>query len=145
MTTPLSTVAAAPKRIQRKRTRGWRMTGGAVYVGRPTKYGNPFKPEAYWAAGYPGTLAAALQHCCDAYRAWLEHREHWAHAADTNALKRPDLEPLRGKDLACWCPLVNSHGEYCPCHADVLLSIANNIPIEEVIRENTRRAKGEAV
>jgi hypothetical protein len=29
-------------RIQRKRTKGWRMPEGAVYVGRPTKWGNPF-------------------------------------------------------------------------------------------------------
>ena len=31
-----------PKRIQRKRTRGWRAKAGALYVGRPTKWGNPF-------------------------------------------------------------------------------------------------------
>ena len=31
-----------PRRIQRKRTKGWRMPEGAVYVGRPTKWGNPY-------------------------------------------------------------------------------------------------------
>jgi hypothetical protein len=31
-----------PKRIQRKRTKGWKIPEGAVYVGRPTIYGNPF-------------------------------------------------------------------------------------------------------
>ena len=31
-----------PLRIQRKRTKGWKMPGGAVYAGRPTKWGNPF-------------------------------------------------------------------------------------------------------
>lgn len=51
---------------------------------------------------------------------------------------------LRGKNLACWCPII-SHGEYTPCHADVLLSLANDISLDEVIRENTRRAKGEAL
>ena len=35
---------AQPKRIQRKRTKGWRMPPGAVYVGRPTKWGNPWRP-----------------------------------------------------------------------------------------------------
>ena len=30
------------KRIQRKRTRGWRMPRGAVYVGRPSKFSNPY-------------------------------------------------------------------------------------------------------
>ena len=33
----------SPQRIQRKRTKGWRMPEGAVYVGRPTKWGNPFE------------------------------------------------------------------------------------------------------
>lgn len=32
-----------PNRIQRERTTGWRMPEGAVYVGRPTKWGNPFR------------------------------------------------------------------------------------------------------
>ncbi|WP_342394587.1 DUF4326 domain-containing protein [Prescottella agglutinans] len=32
-----------PQRIQRRRTRGWRMPEGAVYVGRPSGWGNPFK------------------------------------------------------------------------------------------------------
>jgi hypothetical protein len=36
-----------PKRIQRKRTKGWRMPEGAVYVGRPTKWGNPFDVATY--------------------------------------------------------------------------------------------------
>lgn len=33
---------AEPRRIQRRRTKGWRMPEGAVYVGRPTRWGNPF-------------------------------------------------------------------------------------------------------
>ena len=33
--------------------------------------------------------------------------------------ERPSLAELRGKDLCCWCPLDQ------PCHADVLLEIAN--------------------
>lgn len=78
-----------PKRIQRKRTKGWRMPEGAVYVGRPTKWGNTFD----------GTDAL------DQYRHWFE--------------AYMNLEPLRGKDLVCWCPLDQ------PCHADILLEIAN--------------------
>lgn len=118
MTTPLSTVAAArePRRIQRKRSRGWRMPEGAVYVGRPTRWGNPWTPEKYWRAGYSGSLNVALRHCVDAYRAWLLGLEHWAHGE----LKPvPNIAELRGKDLACWCPL------NAPCHADILLEIAN--------------------
>lgn len=105
-----------PKRIQRKRTRGWKMPEGAVYVGRPTKWGNRWTPDMYWDAGYSGSVEIARQHCVDAYRAWIEGRGHWAHGS---LLPIPDLSELRGKDLACWCPL----GQ--PCHADVLLEIAN--------------------
>jgi hypothetical protein len=32
-----------PKRIQRRRTKGWRMPEGAIYVGRPTRWGNPYR------------------------------------------------------------------------------------------------------
>jgi hypothetical protein len=32
----------SPERIQRRRAKGWRMPDGAVYVGRPTKWGNPW-------------------------------------------------------------------------------------------------------
>jgi hypothetical protein len=35
------------------------------------------------------------------------------------------LGELRGKDLACWCPLANKDGTPHPCHADVLLEIVN--------------------
>jgi len=53
----------------------------------------------------------------DAFRAWIEGREHWAHGIPQAA--PPDPSPLRGKNLACWCALD------APCHADVLLEIAN--------------------
>lgn len=33
----------APRRIQRLRAKGWRMPPSAVYVGRPTRWGNPFR------------------------------------------------------------------------------------------------------
>jgi len=53
------------------------------------------------------------------------------------------LDRLRGKTLACWCPLTDKHGNKVACHADVLLSIANDISIEEIQHENIRRAKRE--
>lgn len=107
---------ANPIRVQRQRTKGWKMPENTVYVGRPTQWGNPWTPEKYWAAGYGGSFEVAIQHCVDAYRAWLNGEGHWAHG-DLNPV--PDLSVLRGKSLACWCPL----GQ--PCHADVLLEIAN--------------------
>ena len=87
---------SASKRIQRKRTKGWRMPEGAVYVGRPTRGGNPY------AAWTPEGIVRSIT----AFRELLEGNPHWV-----NDVRRE----LRGKDLACWCPLDQ------PCHADVLL------------------------
>jgi hypothetical protein len=92
-----------PKRIQRKRTRGWRMPEGAYYVGRPTEYGNPFKVGHRYAEGdsflrhYGHLLDDGLvtaDNCLAAFEAYCQ-----------NVLRlHPSwLEPLRGKDLACWC------------------------------------------
>src|SRR5688500_7708213 len=85
-----------PKRIQRKRSKGWRMPEGAVYVGRPTRWGNPFRVG--------GSTSAAMA---------------VAEFGVYVSLNGFDLTELRGKDLACWCPLDQ------PCHADVLLELAN--------------------
>jgi len=90
-----------PVRIQRQRTRGWRMPAGAVYVGRPTKYGNPFPAS--------DTSTQARQEAVRRYRDWL---------AGQPALIRTARRELAGRNLACWCPLTK------PCHADVLLPIA---------------------
>jgi hypothetical protein len=54
----------------------------------------------------------------DAYRALLEGRKHWGHPIPMN-YPVPDLAPLRGKNVACWCK------PGAPCHADVLLELAN--------------------
>lgn len=50
----------SPQRIQRKRTKGWRMPEGAVYVGRPSKWGNPFKlnDDLTGLCRYPAALEA---------------------------------------------------------------------------------------
>lgn len=86
-----------PKRIQRSRKKGWRMPAGAVYVGRPGKWGNPYRC-------YSNKDAVDL----------------YARLLNTNPYMR-DLakQELRGKDLACWCKIGN------PCHADILLEVAN--------------------
>lgn len=96
------------KRIQRKRTRGWRMPANTVYVGRPTIFGNPFT--------YGDVVAD--------YRAWLgPYGENLFPSLETKRhLLLKGLSRLRGKNLACWCPLNR------PCHADVLLELANAPP-----------------
>jgi len=72
------------------------MPEGAVYVGRPTRWGNPYR------VGPHMTPEQAVQE----YRSWL--RTMPTLVADAKRM-------LAGKDLVCWCPLDQ------PCHADVLL------------------------
>jgi len=72
------------------------MPPNTVYVGRPSKWGNPF----------PVTSVTHLDDSLLFFRQWLE---------DKIAQNPKFLDPLRGKDLACWCPLGK------PCHADILL------------------------
>jgi hypothetical protein len=106
-----------PKRIQRRRTKGWRMPEGAVSVTRPGEWGNPFTVKQCREAGYAVGDSEAAQICVDAFRAWMLGQKHWAHAIPM--LEPPDITELRGKDLACFCALDQ------PCHADVLLELAN--------------------
>lgn len=125
-----------PQRIQRKRAKGWRMPEGAIYVGRPTKWGNPWTPKGYWDAGYSGSVRVAVDACVENFRAWMTcTRSSWTGDVPTGPIKAPgrpmvyheppDVSDLRGKDLACWCPLVDKDGNRVPCHADVLLELAN--------------------
>ena len=104
-----------PKRIQRRRTKGWRMPAGAVYVGRPTKWGNPWRLDLahnYFGRGplrTPEEVRDGRELCTDFFR------------RETLTPQICDMAraELRGKDLCCWCSLDQ------PCHADVLLEIAN--------------------
>jgi len=109
--------AAAPRRVQLSRRKGGRLPPNTVSVARPSKWGNPYTPAKYWDAGYSGSLEVVIKHCVEAFAAWLDGRDHWAHPMPVP--RPPDLTPLRGKNLACWCALD------APCHADVLLRIAN--------------------
>lgn len=98
-----------PTRIQRKRVKGWTMPEDAIYVGRPTRYGNPFTVgEVNSDTGQVVTI----EKCLEYYRFYLQRKYQGS------ALKE-FLAPLRGKDLACWCK------EGSPCHADILLELAN--------------------
>ena len=100
-----------PQRVQMRRTAGWRKPPGVVYVGRPGEWGNP------WRVGGKahGALdpATAVAHYQDA----LVKGELLA-CDGTPLVDR--LHELAGRDLACWCDLDK------PCHADVLLKLANS-------------------
>lgn len=151
----------SPVRVQRKRTKGWRMPEGAVYVGRGSRWGNPYRigdaqlrfprvdgTESWQFEGrlhktsgekhafhhpdytvnargdiiyritWHDVRDATREECVALFREYatgqldmLEYR-HKSRAGEIR-------EALAGKDLACWCPLDK------PCHADVLLELAN--------------------
>ena len=116
-----------PQRIQRQRTKGWRMPEGAVYVGRPAWWSNPFTVKEFgWLrsvilfsnglSGYWNPSLFSTDESDDlvgeAYRL-----HEWMRLAGRRAAAV--VADLRGRDLACWCPLDQ------PCHADVLLELAN--------------------
>lgn len=110
----------APKRIQLRRTKGWRKPEGAVVVARPSRWGNPWKVGDRFIYGGVNRLidrefAAAL------YRGDLETGGFPSYR-DCAIWIDIDLvrSELRGRDLACWCPTDQ------PCHADVLLELANH-------------------
>jgi hypothetical protein len=133
-------------RIQRSRAKGWRMPPGAVYVGRGTAWGNPFRigsPSGYQFedGGDPTPMIAALTReqsiafYRDAVRGFLTPEMHpWGHRWMTDFKRRMgQFHPadaarslLRGKTLVCWCPLDQ------PCHADVLIAVANGLKCEAV-------------
>jgi hypothetical protein len=94
----------APQRIQRKRTKGWKMPPNTKYIGRGTIWGNPFKTGYLLSAKMVVSLFA---------------QNIDAIASDHKMTREQYLAPLKGKNLACWCELSD------PCHADVLLREAN--------------------
>jgi len=112
---------ARPQRVQLRRSKGWRMPPGTVKVDRATLFGNPFPIKEY------GHDRAVQLH-----RAWLT-----GHLADPDipAARMEELRELRakvlaalptlrGKSLACWCPLPEP-GQPDNCHAALLLELAN--------------------
>lgn len=128
-TTPDPTVSK-PARIQRRRTKGWRAPEHSTYVGRPTRFGNPFRLIPAPHGGYVvvhtgsgagvGTFATnidARRYATDAYRVWITQPEQAEQLRLFRAL-------LHGRDLTCWCPLP-APGQPDHCHAAVLLELAN--------------------
>ena len=113
-----------PVRIQRKRSKGWRMPEGVIYVGRPSNWGNPFKITRSGSGKWyvvddfstDGPYTCKADAAKDAVRFFEKY-------ADIRMFANPLwLEPLRGKNLADWCGLDEV------CHADVLLRLANPQP-----------------
>lgn len=106
-----------PTRIQLSRKKGWKMPSNTVKVDRSTKWGNPF------VVGRHGTLTECVDdfHMMVAYKLIRGDADTKAQADYINLLSK-GIEELRGKNLACWCPVGSK------CHADILLHIANLYP-----------------
>lgn len=111
---------STPKRIQRSRTKGWRMPEGAIYVGRPTKWGNPYTPANYTVITDHTTFQsrpATIAECVELYRRELTCSEQCP-PNEHSWTEGLDPAELAGHDLACWCRPDQE------CHADVLLRVA---------------------
>lgn len=156
-----------PIRIQRQRVKGWKMPNNTVYVGRPTKWGNPYAYGSHHGLARVPALdgspweyenrisadgarhdyfhpdGAVTEHhvrymtraeCVETYRRALltptgglrlTWRDTWL--APVQPLTVDDVRrELAGQNLACWCRLDQ------PCHADVLLEVANATDAELV-------------
>jgi Domain of unknown function (DUF4326) len=102
-----------PERIQLKRTKGWRKPEGAVVVSRPTRWGNPFRVGAELDFPFSevfGTVVRDQAHAVEIFAIYARITSGYGLLAQRE---------LQGKDLACWCKPAD------PCHADVLLEVAN--------------------
>ena len=130
-----ATTTYQPIRVQRRRSKGWRtpLCGcgcgePARYVGRGSRWGNPVRvtrwrdaADGVWVYSVDlptgetvGTWGPEFGFNPEAHA----HRiavEHYI----ASHIPTTELRPLCGHDLACWCP------PGLPCHADVLLTIAN--------------------
>lgn len=116
----------SPIRVQRERRKGWRMPQDTVSVARPGRWGNPFTMvdlatslalyETMVCGGWTPDNVRELDDATASlvYRAQCAWRERLGYLARDAARFE-----LRGRNLACWCPLG------APCHADILLRIAN--------------------
>ena len=109
------------------------MPENTVYVGRGSKWGNPFEVVKkkgmcgpaivdYWVVKFAMCLiggkfavkAFAIKFAISEFKKWAIGKH------DLSGIKPLDVSELKGKDLACWCRLD------MPCHADVLLELAND-------------------
>lgn len=105
-----------PRRVQRTRTKDRPgIPAGAVYVGRPTPWGNPWRiGQHYRLPGQPTVHVRDQEQATGLYRQTL---------ATMPALVAKARRELAGRDLACWCRLPEP-GEPDHCHAAVLLDVA---------------------
>lgn len=110
----------SPRRVQLRRTKGWRMPPNTVKVDRSTRWGNPFHVgDPVCMDGISVDYHLTAEQAVWEFRIWVTGGQslpvYRRRPLTTDEIRRG----LRGKNLACWC----APGK--PCHADVLLEIAN--------------------
>lgn len=106
-----------PERVQLSRKKGWKLPPNTTSVARPGRWGNPFSVVPDAPPGTPvGTRYTAMPSVADAVAAF---RRRLTEDPAGRQLAQEAQVALRGRNLACWCPLDG------PCHAEVLLDIAN--------------------
>jgi len=107
----LQPVNSSPARIKRERKKGWRKPDNTVCATRPGKWGNPFKVGEFPTE----TAQQAVEH----FENGLKLALNGTITDGAFARMAKELPELKGKNLACFCPLDK------PCHCDVLLKYAN--------------------
>lgn len=116
-----------PVRVQLRRTKGWRMPENTVKVDLSTKWGNPFVvnhpngPASMRMPMDPRLAVDLFRRMVEREGGWCPVPEPWPKGKIPAQYTTVDdvRRELRGKNLACWC----APGQ--PCHADVLLDLAN--------------------
>jgi len=128
------------KRITRSRKKGWTKPDNTIYVGRGSKWGNPFRVMGdmlYIDAGYRRKILDKWVLCQESditdeiigfLRILIRQKsdnpdiQHWISHFETL-----DLSELEGKNLMCWCK------QDTPCHADILLIFAQmNLEVKKI-------------
>lgn len=124
-------MSSQPQRVQLSRKKGWRMPENTVSVARPGRRGNPFYLGGYHKIGAGGGMGMARVTALDPRYADATFThvttneqavEMFRTYCERYGAPGGPVHDLRGKNLACWCALDE------PCHADVLLKLANAEP-----------------
>jgi len=108
-------------RLQRTRKKGWKKPENSVYVGRRSKWGNPYKVihnEVFFFHPYYKEWVAVATYY-DNKMAMENMLRRYEEKILTKEFIKEIKKELKGKHLLCWCKLGD------PCHADILLKVAN--------------------
>lgn len=130
-----------PSRIQRRRTNGWHKPEGAVHVGRGSAWGNHARVGSTgWRVLRGGWIDRRPHAPLTRAEAVEDYRNSHTHDVEWLRLIR---EQLAGKDLMCWCPIIDADGNPVPCHADWLLEVANSPrPVEDFVDNSPKPDPG---